>query len=396
MTEAIRFLGSFGRALSAATLYSADHPTLRRAIDTAWKDLADLIAASPNPAFTLLGETVLFGDLPLRDRRSWEWSARLSAAGLQRLEFDRDVEPEAFESFVFDVVARLAGQSLDSAAARQFAPRGIRSGSVGLRGREATAAAENIPAATLAFSLREEVETMRWMHDEVKVSRAVPLIEAEAIVRSLSVAMHSDRRVVLPLLQLKEFDQYTTTHSLNVAVLAMGLAEFLGLASRDVRAYGIAGLLHDLGKVRIPLDILTKPGALTAEERAVMNQHPAEGARIILRSEEHLDMAALVAYEHHIMIDGGGYPVRRNKRPCHPASILVHVCDVYDALRTDRPYRRAWSQEKTLGYLRERSGLEFEGAVVEDFIRMMEQCESQVAVLKSEDEVVRAPAPGQD
>ena len=80
-----------------------------------------------------------------------------------------------------------------------------------------------------------------------------------------------------------------------------------------------------------------------------MNRHPVDGARLILQSEEHLDVAAVVAYEHHIMIDGGGYPRTRFKRDCHPASVLVHVCDVYDALRTNRPYRDAWTQEKTRG-----------------------------------------------
>ena len=82
------------------------------------------------------------------------------------------------------------------------------------------------------MTLGEEVETLHWLQHEVQSRGAVPLIEAEAVVRSLSVAMHSDRRMVLPLLQLKEFDQYTTTHSLNVAVLSMGLAENLGLRSR--------------------------------------------------------------------------------------------------------------------------------------------------------------------
>ena len=114
----------------------------------------------------------------------------------------------------------------------------------------------------------------------------------EAVVRSLSIAMHSDRQLVIPLLQLKEFDQYTTTHSMNVAVLTMALAEHLGLGARDVRSFGIAGLLHDIGKVTIPLDVLTKPGRFTDEERALMNQHPVEGARIILKSHEQLELPA--------------------------------------------------------------------------------------------------------
>src|SRR5437660_1598071 len=85
----------------------------------------------------------------------------------------------------------------------------------------------------------------------------------------------------ISLLELRQFDEYTTTHSLNVSVLTMALAEYMGLAAREVRTFGVAGLLHDLGKVRVPLDILNKPGKLTDEERAVIQRHPADGARLI-------------------------------------------------------------------------------------------------------------------
>ena len=226
------------------------------------------------------------------------------------------------------------------------------------------------------------------MHDQAKTTQCIPLIEAETIVRSLSVAMHAEQGVVLPLLQLKAFDQYTTTHSLNVSVLAMALAEFMGLSGREVRGYGLAGLLHDIGKTRIPLDILTKPGKLTDREREVMNQHPSDGARLILRSEDDLDLAAIVAYEHHIMIDGGGYPARRFGRPCHHASRLVHVCDVFDALRTHRPYRDAWPLQKTTDYIQERAGLEFDPDLVNKFLAMLNQWEPRIAVLTREDEVI--------
>ena len=172
-----------------------------------------------------------------------------------------------------------------------------------------------------------------------------------------------------------------TTHSMNVAVLSMALGEFLGLGPRDVRGLGMAGLLHDIGKVKIPLEVLTKPGKLTDEERALMNEHPVAGARMLLEAEEDLDLAVIVAYEHHIMINGGGYPTLHYARDCHHASKLVHVCDVYDALRTRRPYREAWSFAKTLGYLEERSGLEFDPELCAAFTRMMRQWEPQVAVV---------------
>ena len=119
--------------------------------------------------------------------------------------------------------------------------------------------------------------TSRW-----RTARTLPLLEAESVVRSLAVAMHGDQEMLLPLLTLREFDEYTTTHSLNVSVLTMALAEAMGMGARDVRAFGVAGLLHDLGKTRIPLEILNKPGKLTDEERAVMQGHTVEGARLIL------------------------------------------------------------------------------------------------------------------
>jgi putative nucleotidyltransferase with HDIG domain len=185
--------------------------------------------------------------------------------------------------------------------------------------------------------------------------------------------------MVIPLLQLKEFDQYTTTHSMNVSVLTMALAEYLRMGARDVRSFGVAGLLHDLGKVRIPREILNKPGKLTQEERETIQRHPADGARLILEGEQRLDLAAAVAYEHHIMLNGGGYPCFHHKRDCHPASRLVHVCDVYDALRTKRPYRDAWESARTLAYIEEKAGSEFEPEVARAFVRMMREWDSRVA-----------------
>jgi putative nucleotidyltransferase with HDIG domain len=210
---------------------------------------------------------------------------------------------------------------------------------------------------------------------------ALPLMEAEAVVRSLTVAMHGDRQMMLPLLQLRQFDEYTTTHSLNVSVLSLGLAEWVGLGGRDVRAVGVAGLLHDLGKVTIPKEILNKPGRFTDQERKIMDGHPVEGARMILTSDQQLDLAASVAYEHHIMIDGGGYPSLRYPRHCHFASKLVHVCDVYDALRTKRPYRDPWPSKKVLAYIEEKYGSEFDGALANAFMAMMGEWEPRLATL---------------
>ena len=382
MSEPVRFLSTLAQALSTMALYGEGHPAREKAIDNAFEHLQSLQRHDPFARFSFLGAEVIYGDRALRDLREWEWGGRLAAAGIQRIELQPGITREEYETFLGDVVACLTATAVDTTEQRQMRPSKIRFGAVGVRGTTGlTAAGEALPTATITYTLGEEADAVRWLHGEVEQRGELPLVEAEAVVRSLSVAMHGESQVVIPLLELKEFDQYTTTHSMNVSVLAMALAEFMGLGKRDVRAYGVAGLLHDLGKVRIPREILVKPGRLTPEERAIMNRHPADGARIIFASDKQLDLAAVVAYEHHIMLNGGGYPCLHYGRDCHHASRLVHVCDVYDALRTRRPYRDAWESERALEYIDSRAGTEFDPDVARAFISMMRQLDRRLVIV---------------
>lgn len=393
MDTPVEFLTSFGKALSALVLYPEGHASREGALDDAYQKLRDLMDEAPKPSFSFLEDEVLYGNASVRELLGWEWGRRLTAIGVERLQFERGTTREELEGFLDELLARLTLRAIDTSEARQLGHRSsIRFGTLGIQGTQerATPTEGDITTATISFSLQEEAETIRWMHQEIHAGSDLPLAETEAVVRALSVAMHGDQQVMLPLLRLREFDEYTTTHSLNVCVLAMALADWMGLGDQDIRAFGTAGLLHDLGKVKIPLDILTKPGKLTDQERNVMNEHPANGARIIISSEPDLDLAAVVAYEHHIMLNGGGYPTLTYSRDCHHASKLVHVCDVYDALRTHRPYRDAWPTEKVLAYLEERSGSEFDGEIAHVFVRMMREQELRVIDLSSDEEPLPA------
>jgi putative nucleotidyltransferase with HDIG domain len=383
MSDPLRVLITLAKALSAMGLYRAGHPARERAVDTAFEELRTLQAADPSAQFSFLGDEVVYGQAVLRDLDGWDWGRKLANAGVQRLEFVDVVGRDEYVEFMEDIVARMTTSAQPSTVESRPARRNsIRFGAIGIRG-EAAATKTTDAGVTIAsrvlYDLGAEADAVQWMHDEVSSRGELPLLEAEAIVRSLSVAMHGDSQMVLPLVQLKEFDQYTTTHSLNVSVLTMALAEHLSLVNADVKAFGVAGLLHDLGKVRIPKDILVKPGKLTDGERKVMQKHPVDGARLIISSDKNLDLAAVVAYEHHIMLDGGGYPRPHFHRGCHHASELVHVCDVYDALRTKRPYREAWESDKALAYIEERAGVEFDPRVARAFVEMMRAWDVRVA-----------------
>lgn len=381
MSDPIRFLVSFGKAVSTMALYNDGHPARERAVDLSYQSLRDLQRNDPLPRFSFLGEETIYQETALRELGDWEWGIRLAQAGVQRIEFDKNVSREQYEEFLEEMMARITLSVIDTSEARPTRATGIKIGALGIRGEKKEQQPElaaPVPVATISYSLGEEAESIQSMHRDVLERGRLPLAEAEAVVRSLSMAMHGDQQMILPLLQLREFDEYTTTHSLNVSVLVMALAESMGLAQQDVRAFGVAGLLHDLGKVNIPKDILNKPGKLTDEERQVMQQHPVAGARMIIESGRKLDMAAAVAHEHHIMINGQGYPTRHYQRACHKASNLVHVCDVYDALRTKRPYRDAWEAQRVLTYIEERAGTEFEPDIAAAFVKMMRTLESGI------------------
>lgn len=377
MSKQTEFLNTLAQAVSALALYPDGHKSRDGAIDKVYEKMVDLLAEDDLPSFSFIGRDVIYSNVPVREMRGWDWAAKLSDAGIQRLEWNSKFTREELEGFLDELLDRLSLRPSDSRTARQEVVRNIKYGEIALG--DGSAPDQEVLTAVLDFTLHEEAETIRWLHDELQDGRDLPIMEAESVVRALSVAMHGDQQMLLPLLTLKDFDQYTTTHSLNVSVLTMGLAEWLGLGAKDVRAFGVAGLMHDLGKVKIPKEILNKKGKLDDSERAIMNSHPVEGARIILSTHDDLDLAAVVAYEHHIMIDGGGYPTMKFKRDCHQGSKLVHVCDVYDALRTDRPYRDAWPTSKVLDYMVEKAGTEFDKTVVDGFVHMMKVWEPRVA-----------------
>lgn len=371
MSDPIRFLTALGQALSATNLYGPGHPARERALDQAWDQLDALQKLDPAPTFSFLEEEVLYRQQALRDFKAWDWAKRLAKAGVQRVEFDAEVSRDDLAEFLSDVQKKVTSGEVDTSEIRQFRRPSIRFGMVSIRGASADVSVEVAESMSVPYTLDDEIETVGWIHGEVQETEALPLAEANAVVRSLSLAMHSQSRMMMPLLALKNYDQYTTTHATNVSVLSMALAEFIGLAPKDVREFGIAGLLHDLGKIRVPKEILVKPGALSESELAALRRHPIDGARLIIAREQKLDLAATVAYEHHIMINGHGYPRFRYARETHFASKLVHVCDVFDALCTARPYREAWASEMALAYIEERAGVDFDSGLAEGFTGMM-------------------------
>jgi putative nucleotidyltransferase with HDIG domain len=149
------------------------------------------------------------------------------------------------------------------------------------------------------------------------------------------------------LASLKSANEYTFTHVTNVCILTMSLAENLGFKGEQLHKIGVASLLHDIGKIFIPDEILSKPGMLTPEERRTIETHTEKGARYLMGIEGIPKLAVLTALEHHQKFDGNGYPSIRGGWTPNIVSQLISVADVFDAMRS----RRSYQEPKTLEFI---------------------------------------------
>jgi HD-GYP domain-containing protein (c-di-GMP phosphodiesterase class II) len=194
-------------------------------------------------------------------------------------------------------------------------------------------------------------------------------------IQSMFNHIAEDESFVYGLTNIKNFDEYTLNHSVNVCVLSIALGRRLGLSRRELTELGIAAFLHDFGKVDIPPEILNKPGKLDPQEMAVMEGHSHLGAErlIQLMAERGIPQQAVeVAMEHHIKPDLGGYPKYQKKRRLALYSKIVKIVDFFDALTTKRVYRpKAFTREETIAMMLQKSGDDFDPILLKVFANMI-------------------------
>lgn len=218
------------------------------------------------------------------------------------------------------------------------------------------------------LSLEEEGEQALRIHGEAADRRLVPRRETEALVARLAGRL-DDSPVHATARPIDAFGDLTTTHMLNVALLAMGLARHLAFDEAERLALGVAGLLHDVGRVRIGDREKPPTDPVSEVQHTLMREHPTIGARLLLDSGGAFSLAAVVAYEHHLGWEGtGGYPTLTFPRSPHLFSRIVSICDAYDVLRTERPFRAGLSVEAAIGYLQVLAGKTLDPEIVTGFM----------------------------
>ncbi|MDI3295594.1 HD-GYP domain-containing protein [Janthinobacterium tructae] len=231
----------------------------------------------------------------------------------------------------------------------------------GAAGTEAAVPAVSVPVAHVAPALSREAEmaharrmlertrlAVQTMFDEARMGKALAVGQAYELVDDIASSVLRGGGLLLGLARLKTADNYTYMHSVAVCALMTALARELELAPEQVRSAGLAGLLHDIGKMAVPSAILNKPGSLSDAEFSSVRAHPAAGHRMLLEVDEIDPVALDVCLHHHEKLDGSGYPKGLCGEEISLYARMGAICDVYDAITSNRPYKQGWCPAESL------------------------------------------------
>ncbi len=213
-------------------------------------------------------------------------------------------------------------------------------------------------------------EAVVSMFQEARMGKAIEADAAAPLVEEISNSVMRNPGALISLARLKIADDYTYMHSVAVCALMIALSRQLGLDEQQTRDAGMAGLLHDLGKAMIPMEILNKPGKLTDEEFALVKTHPEEGYKLLLEGKGISEIAKDVCLHHHEKIDGSGYPKGLNGESMSLYAKMGAVCDVYDAVTSNRPYKAGWDPAESIKRMAEWKG-HFDPTVFQAFVKSL-------------------------
>jgi len=233
---------------------------------------------------------------------------------------------------------------------------------------QASSMADEVLRAQQIF--RRGKQAVKDMFSDVRLGNVVNTEGLGELVGEMNNSLNRNPQALISVARIKHKDEYTYLHSVAVAALMVGMARASGMSEPEVLEAGMAGLLHDMGKAAMPEAILNKPGKLTVEEFAIMQQHPVEGHKILLEWGSVPAAVLDVCLHHHEKVDGSGYPQRLVGEGISLLSRMGAVCDVYDAVTSNRPYKAGWDPSESLSRMATWKG-HFDTELFQRFVRML-------------------------
>ena len=349
-------------------IYPPRHPAVLEPAVEICEALGLLFADRDRVSFAIVNSEIYFERLLLSEEsiRCSDFIQLLTSHNVNTLTFDREITPESIAAFFSylnmkgedKVKGKSLKRLLKNAEAKGVGFDELVALDIADEVYEMKGASQGAVEAQSAYD--GALECMESVESDVMSERGIDVNSLQAVVSSLVGGYLNDRDAIMGLLSIKNYNKHLFHHSINVAVTCLLIAGKLGLSEDMLQIVGISGLLHDIGKLKVPPEILDKPGKLTEREWEVMRAHPIEGAQILMRHEDLGDLPVLAAMEHHSHYDLSGYPRLRGKKTPHVIARIVAIADVYEAMTANRSYRPACSVGQAMGVLMSGVGSQFD------------------------------------
>ena len=345
-------------AINTRTLYPASHPRVVNAVEQMNAALRRVLEENESESVTFL---IVDDDLVAEERvlrkmnlSQMQFIEMLKRCGIERLTLAAGLSSQEAHQFIDALAAGTIPESSPHIVI----------------GRVQTVDKPKVEEHELTI---EKLEEVRESFANFRKERRLPLAQMDELVWGFIDAITRTTRAVLPLSRLREHDEYTFIHSVNVSVLVLAQARSFGIRGATLHAFGMAGLLHDVGKLMVPLEVLNKPGKLDGEQWALMQGHAEKGAWFLSEQEQATPLSIVVAYEHHLRYDGKpNYPIPKTTRIPNLVSRMTSIADTYDAMSTVRPYQAPLGKASALELLQKRAETFYDPLLVANFKQLIQ------------------------
>jgi len=365
--ELFGVIQDLAQAIQAAAIYPAHHQRVQQLLTRLHNRIGRVSAAVGTIHIGLIGDHFIIDEFPFLEMNPamGKLLRDIREKGIEKFSLREGLTYGELKRFVFFLVTgkeeasgtkweRISYGNIQALGKTEALPEGLE---------------RSIPRSHLLFGVTDILKTL--LHSLAAGEGAKSISEGRDIVASVMQGIRQDAFLIHRLMQLQSHDDYTVTHSLNVCALVVGQARMLGIPEEKIQEIGIAAMLHDIGKEMVPAQILQKPGKINASEFARMAEHPVLGANALRKLDYGSDLPMIVCFEHHIRYDRSGYPRTASREPLHPVSYMTQIADVFDALRTYRPYRKTLDMKTALSIMDRGRGTEFEPTYYDNFLRML-------------------------
>ena len=352
-------LKNINAALKSKKLYPPGHPSIAAPVNKALTLLLDELATRNNLAVALVNEALIYEEdiVPDAEKLYVDILQQMADKNVDAIIFEKGVSLKEL-STLFDI---LSGPTIQGAELQgEMHSKDV---------THVTLKSVPIGKKNILEIYNGAVEVVKDVMTEIRMGKIPKSEPVNNIVNEMTESVLSDPNAMIGLTMIKNYDNYLYNHSVNVSIMSLSLARFMGLSAEQVHDVGVGALLHDVGKTGVSEQIIRKPGGLSSEEWEKIKEHPQLGSNIIKRMEGVNEAVGRVIFEHHIKYDHSGYP--QTTSSLHPLSQIVTVCDAYDALTTLRVYQKPHDPVEAIKILDSFSGRHFNPDIMKAFVNMM-------------------------